>query len=255
MRYVISALLSILLFSFTQIASAQVFGPIVIDAAKQQMLDSVEMLDTLDLPTEKVEIYPDIMDIFKRARGFSEDNNPYDKFLFSHSVERGRSYLDQNRQVLQEVAGEYSIPPEIFVSILRIESNFGRHTYSHQALGAYASIIFLADREVRKGWARTQLEALLEMADRNNQDPTEIRSSYAGAIGYPQFLPTSYLAYGVDGDGDGVVDLYNLRDALWSIGNYLVEHGWHTDKERAVWLYNRSSLYVEGIFAYAAALR
>lgn len=231
------------------------FGPQIVTAAKQQMLDSTEILDTLDLSTDDVEIYPEIMDIFKKARGYSEDNNPYDKFLFSQSVERGRSYFKQNRQVLQEVSEEYSIPPEIFVSILRIESDFGRYTYSHQALGAYASIAYLSSSETRKSWAETQLEALLQMADRNDQDPTDVFSSYAGAIGLPQFLPTSYLSYGVDGDGDGVVDLYNLHDALWSIGNYLVEHGWHTDKERAVWLYNRSSLYVEGIFAYAAALR
>jgi membrane-bound lytic murein transglycosylase B len=86
-----------------------------------------------------------------------------------------------------------------------------------------------------------------------------VRGSYAGAIGMPQFLPSSYLRWAVDGDEDGRIDLNNLNDALPSIANYLTAHGWSADAQfrdrwRAVWEYNHSPNYVRTIFEIAFRL-
>lgn len=255
MKYVVRALLLLCIVGLVQTVSAQ--APLKKNSTeiqKQQILSSVIDLDTLDLSKEKVEIYPDIMSIFQRSSDYPEDYNPYDQFLEPKSVQRGRIFLEQNEQILNDAADKFSIRPEIFVSILRIESDFGEYTHTHQALGAFVSIIYYASNEKRKNWARTQLEALLQLSYQNDHDPTEVQSSYAGAIGLPQFLPTSFLKYSADGNKDGEVDLFDLHDAVWSIGNYLTEHGWHTNQRRSVWLYNHSNRYVACVFQYANAL-
>jgi membrane-bound lytic murein transglycosylase B len=86
-----------------------------------------------------------------------------------------------------------------------------------------------------------------------------LRGSGSGAFGYPQFLPTSYLRYGTDGDGDGIVDLYDSRDAAASCANYLASHGWKTatsDAQRraVIWRYNHSAPYVDTVLTLAGRI-
>ena len=104
-----------------------------------------------------------------------------------------------------------------------------------------------------------EVRALFAVADRMGVDPLAIRGSGSGAFGAPQFLPTSYLAYGVDGNGDGRVSLYDTEDAAASCASYFAGHGWRpglSTKERraVVWEYNRSSAYVDTVLALAARI-
>lgn len=254
MKYLFSALLLFFVgISSTMLAQAPV-EDIPDEIKKQRILNSIDFLDTTDVLHSRIELYPDIMNFFNRSSNYPEDYNPYDQFLVPQSVKRGQVFLQRNEEILQKASDEFNIRPEIFVSFLRIESDLGEYTQTHQALGALVSIYHYTFSEKRKAWARTELEALLQLAHEIGQNPADIRSSYAGAIGLPQFLPTSFLEYSADGDNDGIVDLFNLHDAIWSIGNYLIEHGWHTDKRRATFLYNRSNRYVACIFDYANAL-
>lgn len=210
-------------------------------------------LDTLS--TTSIEIYPDIMDIFAAAREYTEGDNPYDKFLTNQSVQRGRQYLTENQQLLAAVEDSFGVAKEVLVSVLRTESNLGKFTATHQALGVYISILYYSSDTDRKAWARRQLSALFAIARVWGQDVTTIRSSYAGAIGLPQFLPTSVRRYAVDGDGDGKVDLFALPDAVYSIANYLTVHGWEEGRREAVLAYNPSGLYADCVLDYAAKLQ
>lgn len=211
-----------------------------------------EFLDTLVVA--EIEFYPNIMDIFSAAREYSQDNNPYEQFLAPTSVASGTDFLVRHQDVLKEVEQAFGVSKEIIVAILRVESSFGQNTGSYQTVGVFLSILRFGSEPSRLEWARDELSALIRLAERLNKNPLSFRSSYAGAFGYPQFLPSSYLAYGVDGNKDGTIDLDNVVDAIWSIGNYLAEHGWREDPRSAVFAYNRSNLYVDCIFEYAESL-
>lgn len=254
MRITVALFLVLVLVFHTDYTHAQSSQPV--PTTFTDILEISELRDTaLDtISVSAISWYPDIMRYFESAREYSQKNNPYDRFLASESIQLGREFLTANKQTLDTVAREYSIPASIFVAILRVESAFGQHTDTHQAVGVYASIIRYGSDDGLIKWAKGQLEALSQVAKETNTSITEIRSSYAGAIGYPQFLASSYLHYAVDGNDDGLIDLFTLEDALFSIGNYLVENGWEHDERKAVWRYNNSSLYVNYVFEYAQAL-
>src|SRR6185369_11602712 len=101
--------------------------------------------------------------------------------------------------------------------------------------------------------------AMFGLADRTGVDPLDVRGSGSGAFGLPQFLPSSYLRFGVDGDGDGRVSLYDPADAIASAANYLAGHGWkgeisRAEQRRAIWAYNHSDAYIDTVLALAEHL-
>ncbi|HSP32356.1 MAG TPA: lytic murein transglycosylase, partial [Halomonas sp.] len=105
---------------------------------------------------------------------------------------------------------------------------YGRHKGQHRVLDSLATLAFY--HPSRGSFFRGELAAFLRIAYEQQVDPTELRGSYAGAMGYPQFIPTSYQAYAVDFDDDGVRDLWeNPVDAIGSVANYFAEHGWKPD--------------------------
>ena len=105
-----------------------------------------------------------------------------------------------------------------------------------------------------------QVVATIRLADLNGVHPLDIKGSYAGAIGYPQFLPNNVFVYGVDGNNDGAIDLYNPIDAIHSVGNFLKQHGWKKknytkeEKEKLILYYNRSTPYAQTVVAMASTL-
>ena len=112
----------------------------------------------------------------------------------------------------------------------------------------------------RSKWAYAELKAFLTYAYKEGFDPAEIPGSFAGAMGYAQFMPSSILAYGKDGNGDGTVDLLTHPDAMASIANYLKRHGWRPGisrkkKEKVIYHYNHSEYYVKTILKIAERLK
>jgi membrane-bound lytic murein transglycosylase B len=112
----------------------------------------------------------------------------------------------------------------------------------------------------RSNWAYNELKAFLKYAYKEGMDPAEIPGSFAGAMGYAQFMPSSILAYGKDGNGDGTVDLLTHPDAMASIANYLKRHGWkpgisRKKKEKVIYHYNHSEYYVKAILKIAERLK
>ncbi|MEO9614846.1 MAG: lytic murein transglycosylase [Nitratireductor sp.] len=136
----------------------------------------------------------------------------------------GRARLKQHRGTLAAIEKRHGVPAGIILAIWGRESGFGRAKIPHDAFQVLATKAFLS---TRKEMFRTEVLAALVLADRNKISPRSMKSSWAGALGQPQFLPSSYLKFAADGDGDGRADIWNSEpDTLASIAGYLDAHGW-----------------------------
>lgn len=195
----------------------------------------------------RVKFYPDIAKKLKKT-AVPKLTGPDSKLLLEESINRGKEFMREHKDILEEVENKYWIKKEAIVATLRIESNLGDNLGSDQVFGILNSIILYseADSDKCKG-AKGQLIAFLTMCRREGINPFEIYGSCAGAFGIPQFMPTSYLRFAVDGNNDGKIDLFNWEDAIHSTANYLIKH--------ALYYYNRSWNYVDGIETYAEKLK
>jgi membrane-bound lytic murein transglycosylase B len=140
-------------------------------------------------------------------------------------INGGVAFWRQHAATLARASREYGVPEEIIVATIGIETLYGRNTGSHRVLEALTTLAF--QYPPRAELFRAQLEEYLLLAREAGFDVMKIRGSYAGAIGIPQFLPSSYRRYAVDFDGDGRRDLMGTTaDAIGSVANYYKAHGW-----------------------------
>jgi hypothetical protein len=200
--------------------------------------------------TDAVTIYPNITTFITGSGG-----GGYGWCLDKAQLQRGEAFLNNHRDLLTAVADSLGPDPKTIVSIFRVETEFGSNTETHQVLGAIVSILHYSDDEYWQNWAKDQLHALPRASQILNVEPENMRGSYAGAIGYPQFLPTSVVEYALDGNGDRKVNLSNTEDAIWSIGNYLHENGWSKSRRQAVLAYNPDDDYADCIDDYRQNLQ
>jgi len=142
-----------------------------------------------------------------------------------------------------------------------VESNFGRYQKTHQTFGVLNSIIYYGEpNSSRTDWGKKHLVSFMKfhknMGEDVGKDIFSIYSSYAGALGIPQFLPYNYERYAVDGNEDGKIDLFNsFADAAWSTVNLLKANGWFENKRRALYRWNRSTKFVNCILEYSEQLK
>jgi membrane-bound lytic murein transglycosylase B len=143
-------------------------------------------------------------------------------------IQRARELAEQHRELLDRVRGAYGVPPAIVVSIWGLESRFGERGGDIPVFQALAT---LAWEGRRAAFFRGQLYDAVTMVDRGFIDAASMKGSWAGAMGQPQFMPSSYLAWAVDFDGDGRRDIWtSAADTFASIANYLAGHGWKADE-------------------------
>lgn len=145
-------------------------------------------------------------------------------------IRGGVDFWNENQRWLDAAQKRYGVPPEIVVGILGVETLFGRQTGGFRVLDALATLSFNfpPGRRDRNEYFRSELEQFLVLAQRDKADALALKGSYAGAMGWPQFMPSSWLKYAVDFDGDGRVDLHtSVPDVIGSIANYLATFGWH----------------------------
>lgn len=148
----------------------------------------------------------------------------FSKRVTDFRVTEGRKLLEENRDFLKALTREYGIPPQYLVSFWGLESNFGRYIGKMPILDSLAT---LACDTRRSGLFTRELFSALELMDTHDIPVDSMQGSWAGAIGHTQFLPSAYNQFGVDGDGDGKIDLWgSQRDALTSAANYLNKLGW-----------------------------
>lgn len=217
---------------------------------------------------------------------YKEFKADYEKFLLEERLARARAFIAANRDLLGAATARSGVPGEVIAAILMIESDFGAYRKLHPVLNVFVTLLWAAEpanfetvraivqkripeataekvRERAKAkakWAYEQLGYLIRIAERERIDLPALEGSWAGAFGMPQFIPSSYWGYAVDGSGDGRADLYTAADAVFSVGNYLKSFGWRAglseEKLRAVVRrYNNSELYAATVLAAAAKLR
>jgi membrane-bound lytic murein transglycosylase B len=150
----------------------------------------------------------------------------YRKIFIDHErINKGIVFWQENRKLLDEVSKKYQVAPEIIVAIIGVETRYGRITGNYKVLDALLTLGF--DYEPRAKFFRGQLEQFLLMCDEQKLDPTLLTGSYAGAMGYGQFIPSSYRSFAIDHDDDGVADIWkNPADAIASVANYFSKHHW-----------------------------
>jgi len=147
------------------------------------------------------------------------------KFLTPALIAEGSRFWSLHAEDLARAETEFGVPSEVIVGIIGIETAYGQNTGSFRAIDALASIAF--DGERRQDYFREELKELLLLARDSKIDPLVLKGSYAGAVGLPQFMPSSYRRYAVDFDGDGVIDLLRSpTDAIGSVAKYMKAFGW-----------------------------
>jgi len=146
-------------------------------------------------------------------------------FLTDSRIKGGVKFWQQNQQVLTEVEQQYGVPAEIMIAIIGVETRYGQNTGSYRVIDALSTLGFAYPK--RSKFFLSELENFLILARQEKMNPLEPVGSYAGAMGMPQFMPSSYLSYAADFDQDGKRDIWNnTGDVLASIANYFNRHHW-----------------------------
>jgi len=260
--------------------SDRVFEPLR-DLLLQQGLAQAEVERLLAAPQLKFEDA-----LMARMLSVPESRLNYGQFLGRQALQSARRFMDKHAATLKQTQRRTGVPPAVVVAILTVESRLGSYTGKHRVLNMLASQAVLdtpaaqerlarrwpakrrhqlqeegtQQRLTRRArWARQELAALLRLAQKQKVSPWQYRGSLAGALGMAQFMPSSALAYGVDGDADGVLNLDRPADAIHSVANYLKLHGWrpgisHRAQMRVILAYNRSDPYARTVLELARRL-
>ncbi len=181
--------------------------------------------DELERIFSRIEYKQNVIDAISRpAEGKPwRDYRPI--FLTRSRILQGVKFWNENRDVLARAEQQYGVPAEIIVAILGVETRYGQNFGSFRVIDSLATLGF--HYEPRAAFFRKELREFLIMAREESSDPFAMLGSYAGAMGYPQFIPSSFRAYAVDFDKDGKRDFWSGSvDAIGSIGNYLARNGW-----------------------------
>jgi len=156
-----------------------------------------------------------------------------DIFLTDKRIKAGADFWRENSEELQRISNETGVSVEILVGIIGVETYFGRITGSYRVLDALSTLAF--EYPPRSKFFRGELEQFLLLVREEGMNATDATGSYAGAMGRPQFMPSSFRAYAVDSSDDGKRDIWdNWTDVMGSIANYFVRHGWRKDNEVVV---------------------
>jgi membrane-bound lytic murein transglycosylase B len=167
-----------------------------------------------------------IIDSISKPAEFTWTWERYKKlFIEDKRIRNGKKFIKQNIDTLNRAEQEFGVPKEIIVSILGVETRYGKIMGSYRVIDSLTTLGF--DYPRRSVFFKDELIKFFLLTRENNLDIYSIKGSYAGAMGYGQFISSSYRAYAVDFDGDNKADLFNsVDDAIGSIANYLKVHGW-----------------------------
>jgi membrane-bound lytic murein transglycosylase B len=230
-----------ILFAFLLLISLPTMAE---DAPKQDFLSwmrelRLEAIDagiskkTVNATLKSAKFMPSII---KLDRGQPEFISPFltyvDKHVNANQVQRGRELLLQNEPLLKKIEAQYGVPKTILVAFWGMETNYGNNQGN---IGLPSSLITLAYDGRRADFFRGQLFDAMRIVDAGHNTVGGLRGSWAGAMGQMQFMPSTFIAHGVDGDGDGRIDIWrSLPDALSSAANYVSKVGWVHDEPAAI---------------------
>ncbi len=182
---------------------------------------------TLDAALAGVQPVERVVELDRKQPEFTQTFWQYlDKRVTPERVERGRQMMAEKGPLLKTITRRFGVQPRFLVAFWALESNFGDYTGDYPAAASLATLAF---DERRSAFFREQLLALLQSIE-DGDIPTDAKGSWAGALGQPQFMPTTYRRYAVDADGDARRDLWtSLADVFGSAANYLAASGWDKD--------------------------
>ena len=227
----------------TSVAALLLYGPVSADyAAREDVRSYVDELvqahgftrDALLDTFAGARHQPRIVEAMSRPAEKALKWFEYRKiFLGEQRIAGGVAFWSDNQAALQTAEQRFNVAPEYVVAIIGVETYFGRVMGSHRVLDALSTLAF--DYPPRAAFFRNELTEFLLLAREENRSPEDLKGSYAGAMGYGQFIPSSYRHYAVDFDGDGVMDIWtNTTDAIGSVANYFDRHGWRGNGKVAV---------------------
>lgn len=221
--------------------------------------------------------------IMTKSLTWKEVELPYHQFLEEERIERAKNFIEENKELLEDIEFVFGVEKEVITAIFLVETDLGRRTGNYPVINVFYSLALSGEKDLfvkfidgseislddpliqkrwerRSNWGYKELLYFLQIAYQNNWNPFSIKGSIFGAFGFPQFVPKSYLIYGYDWDKDGKVDLYSLEDALASIANYLKTEGYKKDadrdyKKRIIMKYNISEPYAETVLTIAEKLK
>jgi len=150
-------------------------------------------------------------------------------FLKEKRIKEGVKFWLDNRLKLEEAEKKFGVPPEIITAIIGVETFYGRNSGNYRVIDSLSTLAFHYPK--RAAFFLSELEHFLLLAREQNFDPEKLKGSYAGAMGMPQFISSSYRNYAIDFDNDNVVDIWhNTNDVIGSVANYFFEHGWKNNE-------------------------
>lgn len=211
-------------------ATSQVFADISKDARVKDFID--EMVkehkydrDELNTLFTKASRRSSIIKAISRPA----ERKPWYKyrpiFLGSKRIKLGVKFWDENEVLLQRAHKQFGVNPETIVAIIGVETRYGKHKGSYPVVDALSTLGFFYPP--RSSFFKKELKEFLLLAREEKMDPYELTGSYAGAMGQPQFMPSSFRQYAIDFDGDGKRNIWtNNADTIGSVANYLKRHGW-----------------------------
>ena len=154
------------------------------------------------------------------------------KFITPSNLPRGVEFWNNYKKELQQAYDQYGVPPEIIVGIIGVETGWGRVMGKTKIIDALSTLAFYYPR--RAQYFTDELEHFLIMCRDESVDPFDLSGSFAGAMGYGQFMPSAFRNHAVDFNNDGHIDLWDPVDAIGSVANYFKAHGWQRGKKVAV---------------------
>jgi membrane-bound lytic murein transglycosylase B len=170
------------------------------------------ILDAIARPAEKTKAWHEYREIF----------------VTPERIAQGLEFRRTHAATLKRAEEVYGVPVDVIVAIIGVETRYGRNTGSYRVADALTTLAF--DYPPRGAFFRQELAQFLLLAREEGVDPLSLTGSYAGAMGYGQFIPSSFRAYSVDFDGDGKRDIWsNPVDAIGSVANYFKRHGWRAN--------------------------
>ena len=222
-----SFILGALLLTFSLTLQAQTDSARLQEAFIQDMVQQHGFVaDTLRQLLAEADIQPPVLDKMNKAAEKRLDWGRYRRiFLTETRIHQGIAYWQTHQALLQRAEATYGIPPQIIVAILGVETSYGRNMGHHSVLKALATLGF--HHPHRGQFFRNELSHFLRLTRAEQIDPRTPQGSYAGAMGQPQFIPSSYQHFAIDFDQDGKRDIWHTpADVIGSIANYFAKHGW-----------------------------
>lgn len=232
LKLLLSSLFLFLLF-ITPLAQAEIKDKAAVDKFINKMVEQ-HQFDRAELETlfQSVELKPKIIEAMTRPA----EGMPWYKyrkiFIRDSRIQGGVKFWQDNKQSLAAMWQKHGVPEEIMVAIIGVETLYGERTGGHRVIDALATLGF--DYPKRSKFFLSELENFLILCREENMDPLVPVGSYAGAMGMPQFMPSSYRNFAADYEDDGKRDIWNNpADAIASVANYFAKHHWQPGKDIA----------------------